>query len=351
MASENGPVLRVRPAGLAAALRDGLTLAGGRPAPRLVAVDLDGLTPEEIHVPPARRAGTLVVGTSTTALPVYAAALCSSFDLTLLPEEHERSEISWQVGVPDVAAAIATLTDTVTRFPTAAHTLTGLLRLTAASSAEDGLTAESIAYSMLMAGDEHAGWLAGRSRREIPPAVEPVSLERTGGVLTVALNRPERHNAFGRDVRDGLVDAFDLVAADDSIERVRLIGKGPSFCSGGDLDEFGLTSDVTVAHLVRVDRSVAARLDAVRERVEVELHGACIGAGIELSSFAGRVVARPGTRIQLPELAMGLVPGAGGTVGITRRIGRWRTAWVVLSGEPLLLDTAVRWGLVDELVP
>jgi enoyl-CoA hydratase/carnithine racemase len=145
------------------------------------------------------------------------------------------------------------------------------------------------------------------------------------------------------------VEAFDLVAADDSLTHVRLAGAGASFCSGGDLDEFGLTEDVTVAHLIRLDRSVARRMDAVRDRVEVELKGACIGAGIELASFAGRVVARTGARIQLPELAMGLVPGAGGTVGITRRIGRWRTAWLALSGEPLPLRTALRWGLIDEL--
>ncbi|MET0953003.1 MAG: enoyl-CoA hydratase/isomerase family protein [Aeromicrobium sp.] len=269
--------------------------------------------------------------------------------LTLVPTEHEDSKAKWQVGVPDVSAAIAALSGAVAHSPTTAQTLVGLLRLTATAPVQDGLVAESLAYSMLMAGEEHRRWLEDRSRRLIPTAAAPVTLKRNGDLLIVALNRPERHNAFGREVRDGLVEAFDLVAVDDSITRVRLVGNGPSFCSGGDLDEFGLTQDVSVAHLIRVERSVAARIEAVRSRVEVELHGACIGAGTELAAFADRVVAHPDARIQLPELAMGLVPGAGGTVGVTRRIGRWRTAWMALSGEPLPATTALRWGLVDEL--
>jgi enoyl-CoA hydratase/carnithine racemase len=81
--------------------------------------------------------------------------------------------------------------------------------------------------------------------------------------------------------------------------------------------------------------------------VVVELHGACIGAGIELPAFAGEVKAHGGTWFQLPELAMGLIPGAGGTVSLPRRIGRWRTAWMALSGSRLELDTALEWGLVD----
>ena len=69
-------------------------------------------------------------------------------------------------------------------------------------------------------------------------------------------------------------------------------------------------------------------LAACAERVHAELHGTCLGAGIELPAFAGRVVAWPDTTFRLPEVAMGLVPGAGGTVSLPRRIGRQRTAWL-----------------------
>lgn len=100
-----------------------------------------------------------------------------------------------------------------------------------------------------------------------------------------------------------------------------------------------------------MERSIARLLAAVAGRVEVRLHGACIGSGIELGAFAGRVSAAPDVSIGLPELGMGLIPGAGGTVSITRRIGRHRTCWLALSGARLDADTARSWGLVDAVAP
>ena len=64
------------------------------------------------------------------------------------------------------------------------------------------------------------------------------------------------------------------------------------------------------------------------------------------------MIAAPDTRMALPEIGMGLVPGAGGTVSIVRRIGRWRTAWIALTGErPVEVERALQWGLVDEIAP
>jgi enoyl-CoA hydratase/carnithine racemase len=104
------------------------------------------------------------------------------------------------------------------------------------------------------------------------------------------------------------------------------------------------------AHAVRLRQSVGRAIEAVRERVVVHLHGACAGSGIELPAFAGHVIAAPDVRISLPELALGLIPGAGGTVSLPRRIGRHRTARLALTGEPVDAATALSWGLVDELL-
>jgi enoyl-CoA hydratase/carnithine racemase len=98
------------------------------------------------------------------------------------------------------------------------------------------------------------------------------------------------------------------------VTAVHLRGAGPSFCSGGDLDEFGTRSDPPSAHLLRLLRSPARSLAAVSDRVTAHLHGDAVGSGIELAAFAGRVVADPSTRIALPEVGLGLIPGAGGTV-------------------------------------
>jgi enoyl-CoA hydratase/carnithine racemase len=128
---------------------------------------------------------------------------------------------------------------------------------------------------------------------------------------------------------------------------VTLSGNGPSFCSGGDLDEFGTANDLALAHLVRLQQSAGLAVHRIADRVRVVVHGACVGAGIEVPAFASRIEAREGSWFLLPELSMGLVPGAGGTVSIPRRIGRWRTAFMALHGKPIDLETALSWGLVD----
>jgi enoyl-CoA hydratase/carnithine racemase len=172
---------------------------------------------------------------------------------------------------------------------------------------------------------------------------------RTGTVLELVLNRPERHNAFSAEMRDELAASLHVACADPSLTRIVLRGNGPSFSAGGDLEEFGSLPDPATAHAIRSTRNVGRLLAACADRVEARLHGACIGAGVELPAFAKRVVCAPTAFFQLPELSLGLVPGAGGTVSLVRRIGRQRTALFALSGCRLDADTALEWGLVDEI--
>jgi enoyl-CoA hydratase/carnithine racemase len=150
-------------------------------------------------------------------------------------------------------------------------------------------------------------------------------------------------------MRDALCEALAIAVADASIARVVLRGAGPAFCSGGDLDEFGTLPDPATAHAVRCARHAGRLIAACGSRIQVHVHGACVGAGIELPAFAGRVVAAPDARFRLPELAMGLVPGAGGTASIPRRIGRQRAAEWALVGSEIDARTALAWGLVDAL--
>jgi enoyl-CoA hydratase/carnithine racemase len=214
---------------------------------------------------------------------------------------------------------------------------------------EAGLLAESLGYGLLQAGPEFARWLAERGPVDPPaPTPDPVLLQRDGDRLTVTLNRPQVHNAVDVTMRDALVEAFTLVAADPALE-VDLRGGGPSFCSGGDLREFGTFPDPASAHAIRSERLPARALAAVADRVTAHVHGACVGAGVELAAFCRRVVAHPATTFRLPEVGMGLVPGQGGTVSLPRRIGADRTLDFALSGEPIDAATALAWGLVDEI--
>jgi enoyl-CoA hydratase/carnithine racemase len=84
-------------------------------------------------------------------------------------------------------------------------------------------------------------------------------------------------------------------------------------------------------------------------KVNALIHGSTLGGGIEMAAFAGRVVAHPATRIGLPEIGLGLIPGAGGTVSLPRRIGRQRTAALALTGRSIDAATALGWGLIDAI--
>jgi hypothetical protein len=253
---------------------------------------------------------------------------------------------------PWVCAPFDRVDAAVRRSPAAAVALVEVLRATESSSVAVGLTIESMAYSMLQHAEVFRRWLAegDAPADQTVETVDPVRLVRIEGELDIVLQRPHVHNALNAAMRDGLCEAFDLVAADPSIVDVHLRGDGPSFCSGGDLAEFGTATDAATAHLVRVARSVGRRVHEHAGRVTAHLHGSCIGAGIEISAFAGRVLASADTVIRLPELAMGLIPGAGGTVSLPRRIGRQRTAYLALTGEPIDAPTARGWGLVDEVL-
>ena len=329
-------------------LADGAALLDGDPsAEPLVLVDLDAVDWSDGALMMAvigrlREPSVVTLGIASAALPDVAAPVLEGLSCTLAPDGPGRT---W-VAQADPDAILAT----VAAAPLTAQVAVQLLPATARASTADGLLLESAAYSALLAGPEFSAWRSARprgtgGRGETP---DPVLLERDGDVLTVTLNRPERHNAYSAAVRDGLVDALELAHLDRSITEVVLSGAGRSFSSGGDLDEFGTAADVVSAHLTRTGRNAGRAIDRIRSRVRVRLHGACIGAGIEVPAFAGRVEADEGAWFLLPELAMGLVPGAGGTVSITRRIGPWRTAYLVLSGARIDLDTALDWGLVDD---
>ncbi len=303
-------------------------------------VQLSAVGPEDAQKQPVERAraalGRLAcpsIAIAGSDLSPVAAALAGEFDLVVAS-----------------ASQLESVLGSIRRNPQASLAWVQLLRHNEKLDAHDGLIAESLVYSVLQAGPEFAAWRARHEIRPPRPSRGPaVLLEREGERLRLCLNRPERHNAFSREIRDALVEGLQLAAADTSIRQIVLCGAGPSFCSGGDLDEFGSLPDPATAHAVRSTRNASRLLAGLAERTRAEVHGACIGAGVELPAFVSHVVAEAGSFFELPELALGLVPGAGGSVSLPRRIGRQRTALLALTGERLDASTALDWGLVDEL--
>lgn len=338
----------------------------GALAPSLVLVDLDrGVTAEQLD-----RLAALSVGAALVIVGIAADAVDitpDAFDLLLCTRPSPPAP--W-VSVQDLGRAVdgsttelgalgdlaeltGLLDDVVRASPGAAIALMQLLRSGESLSAADAVVAESWVYSLLQTGPRYAQWLTERTRTSVRPESRPdvVALCRVDDTLQIMLDRPEVRNAFSTRLRDELVAALELVTLDPTIERVELRGRGRAFSSGGDISEFGTAPDPITAHLIRTSRSVGLGLDRHRRRITTFVHGTCVGAGVELPAFTDTVVAHPDTTFRLPEVAMGVVPGAGGTASIPRRIGRHRAAALALSGLLIDAPTALRWGLVDRIDP
>lgn len=299
----------------------------------VLVVDLDeGGRPGDLHRMAGPPAGFPAVVVGASRVTAWRPPWCD----TVVDPEREDLEL--------VARAVG-------EHPLASMALVELLRCSEGMSVDAGLLAESATYGALQAGSEFRRWREGRPRRPVPDTPDPVLVERCDDVLHLRLHRPERRNALDAAMRDALAEQLDLAVLDRTIEHVVIEAAGPDFCSGGDLDEFGTFEDASQAHLVRLERSLGRKLHRLADRTTVRLHGACIGSGIELAAFAGTVDAAPDVMIGLPEVSMGLIPGAGGTVSVTRRIGRHRTCWLALTGRRVDAMTALEWGLVDTVGP
>lgn len=256
------------------------------------------------------------------------------------------------VTVTDIDETVAALRGNIEKCPIAAVSVVQILRMSERVTFKDAVLIESFAYSSLLAGGEFAEWRALKTPRPVPHVTTPlVNFERDADHVTITLQRIDRRNAFSAQLRDQLVDALTSVLIDPSRPHVVLQAIGPAFCAGGDLDEFGSSRNLADAHAIRSTRSSAVLVHALGDRIEARIHGACIGAGIEIPASAHKVIARPDAFMQLPEIMMGLVPGAGGCASLPRRIGRHRSCFVALSASRIDADTALNWGLVDEISP
>jgi hypothetical protein len=300
------------------------------------------------HAGPASETPPMGSGLVRVGLDAAAAlpeARLDDFDILLTTAAN--APAPW-VTAPDIGMALSELKSAYERQPVAGVVACQVLRMTLSLPMSEALALESLAYSMLLASGGFAAWRADNPPRVRGDAGEPrVAMERKGEDLVIRLTRPGARNAVDARMRDALCEALVFAADDPEAGPVILCGDGPSFSAGGDLSEFGSFGDPGLAHTIRTLRSATGAIAAIAPRVTARLHGACIGAGVEMPAAAGRVVAAPDTAMRLPEVGMGLIPGAGGTASIPRRIGRHRAAWMALSGAVVDARTALAWGLAD----
>lgn len=246
---------------------------------------------------------------------------------------------------------LAALDKNIRTAPLAALILVQHLRASEGLSLTNALMAESFAYGTIQNGPEFKTWLAQNHTAPLPTSLsQDIEVARIGTKLSIAFNRPDTRNAIGISMRDALCEALDLAQSDPDITTVFLTGNGATFSTGGAVEEFGQATDPATAHWVRSLRLPAARLVEVHDKLSIHVNGAAIGAGAEIAAFGSHVTASSKSWFQLPELKYGLIPGAGGTASIRRRIGRQKTAYMALSMKKIRAKKALSWGLIDAIV-
>lgn len=263
------------------------------------------------------------------------------------------SPAPWITVLPErLDAQLAAVQAMATFNPVATAMLARVLRLVEGLCFDAALELESLAYSTLLGGAEFARWLNGAARNADEPQAEtPVRYDRSGDLVTLTLISPGNRNAMTAGMRDALYEALVNVLEDPSRPQLILRAEGKCFSTGGALAEFGSAQDLAAAHVIRTQHSCARVLHRLGDRAEVHLHGACIGSGIEVPMAASRRLGAADTLIQLPELRMGLIPGAGGTVTLARSIGRHRLLWLVLGGFRIGAAQALDLGLLHMIKP
>lgn len=180
--------------------------------------------------------------------------------------------------------------------------------------------------------------------------------EAEGGVAVVTLDLPgEPLNKFTRAVRDEFAALVRELEGEDAVEAVVLVsGKQDSFVAGADIEEFvALRTADEATRLSRQGQTLLDRVAAFPKPFIVAIHGACMGGGLELALACHYRIAsdHPKTQLALPEVRLGLIPGAGGCNRLPRVVGLRAALGMILSGNHVGASKALSMGLVDELVP
>ena len=170
-------------------------------------------------------------------------------------------------------------------------------------------------------------------------------------VLLVTINRPEARNALNTQMGHDLYDLFDGLAADPGHCRaVVLTGSGDrAFCAGGDLKErHGMTDAAWQAQHLVFERMARALIDCPMP-VVAAVNGAAYGGGCEIALACDFIYAATTARFALPEVTLGIMPGAGGTQTLPRAVGERRAKELLLSGRPWTAEEAAAWGMVNRV--
>jgi enoyl-CoA hydratase/carnithine racemase len=181
---------------------------------------------------------------------------------------------------------------------------------------------------------------------------EQIVVIAEAGIVVVTLNRPDRYNALGSRMVDELDEALESIEGAGEVRAMVLSGAGDrAFCSGVDLKERAeMDADGRWSHN-RALGAFAERLARLQVPTIAALNGLAFGGGLEIALACDFRVAAEGARFALPEVGIGIVPGAGGTQRLPRLIGVTKAKELILTGRRISAEDALDMGLVSKVVP
>ena len=186
------------------------------------------------------------------------------------------------------------------------------------------------------------------------PAAGSLRVSQAGGTVTVVLDRPERHNAINLAMWQALARLMPALAADDTVDNVVFRGpKGGPFCAGADISEFQALRS-TPEDAERYSQAVLAgewAIAACPKPTVALVEGFAIGGGSQLALACDLRLCEPASRFGITPAKLGIVYGLASTARLVDQIGRAWASWVLFTGDLLDADTALRIGLVHEVVP
>src|SRR5271156_2541928 len=174
-----------------------------------------------------------------------------------------------------------------------------------------------------------------------------VQLTRQNDIAVITINNPPV-NALSPGVPEGISEAIDQIAKDDSVKAAVLIGGGRTFIAGADIKEFGkmTTGKPRGAGLLPLLLKIE---DSVKP-VVVAIHGTAFGGGLELAMAGHYRVAVSTAQVGQPEVKLGIIPGAAGTQRLPRLAGVAKAAEMCVSGNPVKAEEALKFGIIDRLI-
>ena len=181
---------------------------------------------------------------------------------------------------------------------------------------------------------------------------DTVLYSKQGPIANIVLNRPRVINAYDTQMRDDLLQALEAVRDDHEVRVAVLRGAGDGgFCAGADLTEFGKAPSQVIARRIRWERDVWGVFLSIDKPLVAALHGHVMGSGVEIACLCDVRIASEDSVFGMPEVALGLVPAAGGTQTLPRTIGIGPALEMPLTNRRVTALEAKRLGLVHEVVP